>query len=256
MRQLLILLPTILLLATAGTSQQVPAKDRLHQSMVELDQAFIPVWMYTYEGNIWNAKQTVFNLAFEWQQIYNRYGKAFPQNEQWALAMERSNDWLGDAFYAIDDNCAELAFNQLEHVKYELQAARKAQGIDYYLDDVYDFHAKVEALNQTTNDELLGLLEWQELETETQAVIDNWERLTLKPFDPESYAFNAQQMKQFVINRDNVGLQLDTFKAVMEAADREELAIASENIERALLQWVAQFGSFDHNQDYYAYKQR
>jgi hypothetical protein len=216
----------------------------LEKAMAKFDEAFIPVWVHTFEGNIWEAKGSVFNLAFEWQKFSNRFQNAFPEDALWAASFDRIDGWLGDAFLAIDDNCAAMAFNQLEHVKYDLQMLRKHKGIDYYLDHIFDLQNDVQTLIVTSSDELLCLLQWAEYDHLVCAINAKWESVELIPFDAEVYGFTAKKEQLLYSFRDEVGMQIDTFNATMDCANREELALASENIELALMQMIALFGDF------------
>ena len=94
--------------------------------MVRFDQAFIPVLMAVDQGDIYKAKSAVFYLEFQWQKLNNQYSNLLSGNEDWQEAFRRVNDWLGDAYFAIDNNDPKLASNQLGHVKVRIDGIAQA----------------------------------------------------------------------------------------------------------------------------------
>ncbi len=244
MRSLLILLLT----PSVFSCQDIDYR----KGMVHFDQAFLPVMLYVYEGNLVQAKKAVFNLNFQWRRLQNQHQGAIHSDTEWAERFRRIDGWLDDAYYAIDGNRPLTAINQLEHVKYELIALRRKYNIDYYLDYLYDFQSAADMLAETANDEMLCLLEWEEFTALGQHTEKQWRRVLIQPFDAELYEFDDEQVQLLRQRQAEVTRRLAHLSKVMECADREQIARASIALEPALMNVIRLFGDDPTEQTFFA----
>lgn len=224
---------------------------QVRKAMVHFDRAFVPMLMYTYEGDIHRAKRSVFYLEFQWQKLKKQYKGQLPEE---AGALNRIDNWLGDAYYAIDGNNSATAANQLEHVKYECMELRRKYGVPYYLDGLYDFHDAIGLLAEAAEDEMMCLMEWGDYEHLLYETIEEWEAIREQPFDAELYEFDENQVRRLVSRQDAMQQVLYEFAETFSTANRRQLAIASQSLQPAFFDVLRLFGNFEATQTFFALK--
>ena len=235
-----VILKLSLILVLAFGARVVEAQD-VQKAMVQFDQAFIPVWFYTHEGEILKAKASIFPLEFQWQQFRMKYAKAV-EAEEWQFTFDRIDDWLADAYYAIDRNQLEVAFNQLEFVKYELRQLRRLYGIDYYLDELYDFQDALAVLMEATVDPAMSLMDWNEFEDLADAVHLQWRGIMSHYFDAELHGFSDAERALYQAKQEKLERALARFTDLVKYADQEALAAAGTELEPAYYELLRLFG--------------
>lgn len=223
----------------------------VRKSMVHFDRAFIPVLIYAYEGDIHQAKRSVFYLEFQWQKLQKKYEGYLPDE---AEALNRISAWLGDAYYAIDANSPATAANQLEHVKYELMELRRRYGIDYYPDGLYDFQSTIDLLADAAGDELMCRIEWDEYEHLINRAQGAWKAVMEQPFDAGLYEFDETRLGQLKAKQHVMEEVLVEFAETFSCANRQDLAVASQGLQPAFFEVLRLFGSFEASQTYFAHK--
>ena len=239
---------SITILASLSTGCE---NTEIRKAMVHFDRAFIPLMIYTYEGDIHQAKRAVFYLEFQWQKLNKQYQSYLPQE---AEALRRVNAWLGDAYYAIDANNTQIAANQLEHVKYEFREMRRQYGVDYYLDGLYDFQDAIGLLTEVAEDELMCLMEWDEYEHLVYQSIKDWQLIRERPLDAALFEFDKKQLRELENKQDAMQMVLDHYAETFSCANRSQLAIASQSLQPAFFEVLKLFGSSEASQTYFALK--
>ena len=224
---------------------------QIRKAMVHFDRAFIPVLAYSFEGDIHQAKRSVFYLEFQWQKLKKQYQAYLPEE---AEALNRINSWLGDAYYAIDANNLTLAANQLEHVKYEFMELRQKYGVDYYLDNLYNFQDAIGLLSEAAGDELMCHMEWGEYEHLLQKAIEDWQAIRAQPIDSALHEFDEARLQQLAYKQDAMEAVLLQFAETFSCANRQQLAIASQSLQPAFFEVLRMFGNFEASQTYFAQK--
>ncbi|MCB0548680.1 MAG: hypothetical protein KDD19_13960 [Phaeodactylibacter sp.] len=219
------------------------------KAMVHFDRAFVPLMIYTFEGDIHQAKRSVFYVEFQWQKLKKQYQGYLPEE---AESLARINSWLGDAYYAIDANNLLLAANQLEHVKYEFMELRQQYAIEYYLDGLFEFQDAIGLLTEAAEDEMLCLMEWEEYEHLLYKTIAEWQALRKEPLDTELYEFDEARARQLVSKQEAMEAVLYQFAETFSNANRRQLAIASQSLQPAFFEVLRLFGNFEASQTYFA----
>ncbi|MBV6652915.1 MAG: hypothetical protein KI786_04120 [Mameliella sp.] len=240
-RTTLLLLVTLLI--TSSTKRDV------RPGMVQFDQAFLPALEYTLQANTHDAKKAVFFLEFRWRRLRNQLANHYTQEQE---TLRRIDDWLGDAYYAIDANRPHTAANQLEHVKYELMVLRSYYQIDYYLDDLYDFQGGLELLTEAAADEKHCLMEWGEFVALGKELRLEWQYIVQKPFDQELYLFDDQKAKQLKYKQRAMSDALYDFAEATKSADRKNVAIAAKKLLPHYNEVLRLFGDYQSTQTYFA----
>ncbi len=223
----------------------------IQKSMVQFDQAFLPVYRYAHEGKMSEAKEAIFYLEFRWQQLRNQHEFA-RQDTDWRSAFSKTDKALGSAYYAIDANNAPRALEQLEAAKESLIALRERYRIDYYLDYLFDFQHTARLVTGTSADQMLCRMGWGEIEDMAQTATDAWRDVQHQPVDAALYELNPEKLMQLKENMQHVAQALDDMNQALEGADRAELAAACQKLEPAFLQVLWAFGSFDASAIHYA----
>jgi hypothetical protein len=224
---------------------------QIKKAMVHFDRAFVPVLVYSFEGDVHQAKRSVFYLEFQWQKLKKQYQAYLPEE---AEALNRINSWLGDAYYAIDANNMTLAANQLEHVKYEFMELRQKYGVDYYLDDLFNFQDEIGLLSEAAGDELMCLMEWGEYEQLLQRAIKDWQAIRAQPLDSTLHEFDEARLQQLAYKQDAMEAVLYQFAETFSCASRQQLAVASQSLQPAFFEVLRMFGNFEASQTYFAQK--
>ncbi|MCO6476764.1 MAG: hypothetical protein J5I94_09085 [Phaeodactylibacter sp.] len=223
----------------------------VRKAMVHFDRAFVPLLVYTYEGDIHQAKRSVFYVEFQWQKMKKQYQGYLPEE---AISLNRINSWLGDAYYAVDANDMALAANQLEHVKYEFMELRRQYGIDYYLDGLFEFQDAIGLLAEAAEDEVMCLMEWGEYEHLLYQTIEDWKAIRKEPLDAELYEFDEARLRKLASKQDAMEAVLYQFAETFSNANRRQLAIASQSLQPAFFEVLKLFGNFEASQTYFALK--
>ncbi|MCB0587486.1 MAG: hypothetical protein KDD06_19485 [Phaeodactylibacter sp.] len=223
----------------------------IRKAMVHFDRAFIPVLAYTYEGDIHQAKRSVFYLEFQWQKVKKQYQGYLPDEKE---RLNRVDNWLGDAYFAIDANKPLTAANQLEHVKYEFMELRRKYGVDYYLDGLYEFQDAIALLAEAAEDEMMCLMEWGEYEHLLYQAMDDWQAIRAKKLDAELFEFDEARLRQLVAKQDAMQAVLDQYAETFSCANRKQLAIASQSLQPVFFDVLILFGNFEASQTYFAQK--
>jgi hypothetical protein len=221
----------------------------IQQPMAQFDRAFIPVLIYSYEGDAYQAKRAVFYLDFHWQKLRNRCQHNLPGE---AEALQRISEWLGDAYYAIDADYPLLAANQLEHVKYELMELRSRQGIAYYLDLLYEFHSNLDLLTEAAQDETLCRLEWEEFEQLLRLAQRQWAQICRQPLDAALFRFDEEKVNRLAQRQLILKEALGQFAEAADCADRLEIAASSQALQPAFMEVLRLFGAFEASQTHFA----
>jgi hypothetical protein len=238
---------TILLLATLLMTSA--ARRDVIPGMVQFDRAFLPALDYTLQGNTHEAKKAVFYLEFRWRRLRDQLAHQYPGEQE---TLRRVDSWLGDAYYAIDANRPYTAANQLEHVKYELMVLRGHYGIDYYLDDLYDFQRGLELLTEAANDEMLCLMDWGEFTALGKELRLEWQYIMKKPFDQELYYFDDQAVKRLTYEQRAMAEALYTFAKATNRADRNAVATAAKDLMPHYNEVLRLFGDYQSTQTFFA----
>jgi hypothetical protein len=221
------------------------------KSMVHFDQAFLPVYKYTYEGNMHEAKQAIFYLEFQWQKLRNQHEFA-KQDRAWRNAFSQTDDALGSAYFAIDKNDPRLALQHLETAKNALIHLREQYRIDYYPDYLYDFQRAANLVTEVSADQMLCRMGWGELEDMAQAATDAWRDAQHQPVDIALYELDSEKLIQLKDKMQVVSAALDDVHQALESADRVAVAKACKKLEPAYLEVLWMFGSFDASAIHYA----
>lgn len=247
MKTLLTLTIASVILCANINCQSVDAR----KGMVHFDQAFLPVMMHVYKGDMYQAKKAVFYLDFQWQKLRNQYEFARKES-QWRDAFQNIGERLGDAYAAIDGNNAKIAFAQLEQVKDEFITLRERFGIDYYLDYLYDFQAATNTLMETSEDEMICLLQWEDLEQMALETNQAWQDVRFQPIDVELYELDIEKASLLKAKMQVMTTVINNLNKAIDSANRAEVAKACKKIEPAFVEILWVFGNFDASATYYA----
>lgn len=253
MRHLPVLCLIFLLLLSVHTdcrTTSLPQAD-IRKEFVQFDQSFLPVLFYVSEGNSFEAKRAVFHLGYHWQQLQQRY--QMKVNEPlWTGTFARVDKCLNAAFFAIDANRFEEALTKLEQVKWMFSALRANYKIDYYLDHLYKFQAQLTELNEVVSDEMLNLMEWEDVMAMSVDLNRQWNVVMAKQVDADLLELDNTQLWKLRVTKQAVNDAMDKLNAAMDAADREQVADASQQLNLALLEMLRLFGNFEQAATYYA----
>lgn len=235
--------PIIVFLFLLTTALAKPVDVR--QVMVRFDQAFIPLWFSTELGDVQSARATVAYTEFRWQQMERTLRLVLPEGG-WTNHLDRTEGWLTDAYWAVQQGDLVLAAVELDHARFELMAMRRQLGVlDYYPDQLYQLHASLDILAEISEDPKLCLLDWHEFERLVKQAQSDWALLRDRQPDAGVYELATDQIQE--LNR--LGQQMEqamqSLTQRMQEAQRLEVTKAVAAADAILIQCIRLFGQFD-----------
>jgi|GEM_PF-3916768 len=235
--------PIFLFLFLLTTAIAKPVDVR--QVMVRFDQAFIPLWFSTELGDLEDARATVAYTEFRWQQMEQTLRSILPQGE-WVHHLDRTEDWLTDAYWAVQRGDLTVAAVELDHARFELMAMRRQLGIlDYYPDQLYQLHSSLDILAEISEDPKLCLLDWNEFERLVLRAQADWIRLRDRQLDAKVYDLAAEQIQKLNRLNDSMEKAMQRLSQRMEEAQRLAVARAVNETDAVLIECIRLFGQFD-----------
>ena len=232
---------TILFLLTTLWVLAAPAQ--VQKDFLAFDQAFIPVWYHVYGDQLPEAVNALPALRLQWQRLQQSFVAQHPGDRFWKETVIAVNDRLEEAEDALSEHRTDLAYNQIDLIKYELMEARRRNRLVYVLDDWYDLHERVFEVTCIAGDDLLDLLEWNEFVHLTRQMENHWQGL--RPSDPgmdtETWPPALQQQGQAF---DEALLK---YLEAVESADQATVQEQEKPFNDAVFNLLAAFGIFDQD---------
>ncbi len=227
-------------------------EEALMRAMVNFDQAFVPVLYYTMQGDADRAKHASLYLAFEWQKMEMRYRRYYEDDKNWQAGFDRIDTWLGDAFFEIDNNCAVVAANLLEHARYEWTELRMSHEITYYPDYLYNAQAASSWLRQVLSDKRACQTEWEAI-AEQVALLNTscWKAVNESP-DPDLYELDKTEMAYLQQQKDRMTHYLTLLNESASCAQADKMVAACQGLSPAIWEAIGVFGNFDASKTYFA----
>ena len=233
-----------LLLILGGFIGTPLAIGAIQEDIIELDKRFIPVWYYASKMDLENAVAANQLLQAEWNHFSSNYQSLETADRLWKESFDLIGAWINESNKALKDGNIQLAFVQLDHVKYEWINFKLQFGFNYFLDDLYDLHESIAWVREIVLDDKLCLLEWNELEFLVQTVIQNWDS-----FDPVTHE-DLEMVK--INNREEVDekskqimIALSKLQKATDTADQCQVQDVALPAEMAALELIRCFGNFE-----------
>lgn len=241
----------VFLLSMSSSCEDENVNVMLHD-MAEFDKAYIPVLYYVRQGEMDNAKRSVFFLNHSWQKVNRKYKNLNPGNDDWEEAFRMTDAWLSDAYFSIDAVQPKDAYIFLDHVRYQMMELRSQHDIDYYLDNVWEFEASLDLAEEVAIDQMLCLLDYCEFEDIVKDMNEQWKIVEEAKFDAELFNLDPEDLK--VLNNQKEKLQeaIIVFNQAVEEMEGENLAMTATFLRQAYLEYLAGFGDFISSKHYYA----
>lgn len=246
-----ILLLTTFLISSASSCEEEDVNVML-QDMAKLDSAFIPVLFYVRNGEMQNAKKSVFYLNHNWQIFENKYKNVLPENDDWQENFRMTSAWLSDAYTSIDANAALDAYIYLDHVRYQMIELREQHQLDYFLDGVWEFEARLDVVEEVAVDQMLCLLDFCEFEKLVADMNEAWDEIKIEKKDLALLEMDEDKLKFLRFHKGKLKDAIHDFNFAVEEAEGESLAIAATFLKVAYLEYLSSFGDFISSKSYYA----
>ncbi|MEM1321873.1 MAG: hypothetical protein AAGG75_16555 [Bacteroidota bacterium] len=225
----------------------------LKQEMVQFDRAFIPVFYYSYVGDVESAQKALPLLQRQWQKVRMDFEQASTASDDWQESIRLIGAWIEEAHCALRDGEAERALFQLDHARYELMDLRWREGInDYYLDYAWELEATIDIAISTSSDPMLKLLDWKEFVAISEDVNSSWQALQAQTVDQQLYRIKGAKMLLLKERQQAMNTAILNFLRSVESADRLEFAATAKALEPAYLNYINLFGDFESIQTFYA----
>ncbi|MEL6867092.1 MAG: hypothetical protein AAFP19_21895 [Bacteroidota bacterium] len=247
MRALLIfsLFASLLLLNSACHSSD------LRDEMVRFDRTYVPVLYYVHLGDVDRAERAALVMDSYWKKLrknYDQQNRELDWGGRWALV----DGWIAGSKQALEEKDLFLAYNQLDHIRYELMVLRSQQAIPYYLDYLWDFEASMDMAVETALDPMLCLMEYKEFQALTQDLKTAWQEVVDFPLDHRIYLLDAQVRMELAYSRKEMTGLINTFVDAVEEGDHLEAACLARELPPAYLDVLAPHGDMEASMVHYA----
>lgn len=232
----------IFLVGTTGFQACEEAPEKLAEEMISFDQVFVPIFYQTWEQNPVQLPQRLQSLTTRWnhlKKVCNRQLQVL-ENGEYSVAM--IDQWLGEAVYALSVYDWQAGMTKLDHVRYEMMQIRECNQISYYLDKVWDFQMAFELVREASNDPMLCLLSWSEFRILVENLDAGWKRLSQEKNDYAPFVLTADKKRVLGEQQQVIGSELARLQAIMDCADREEIASHVSRLEPFVFQFIRLFG--------------
>lgn len=241
----LFLLSFMFIVSTCNTDDFKPA-------MVEFDQAFIPVFYYSYLGDLESAQKAMLVLDSKWNKLSIEFDKHAMSYHNGLESFQMVDAWLEDAHCAIENRDSLRALIQLDHARYEMMDFRWREGMTYYLDKVWELEATIDIVVQTVNDPMLSLLEWPEFHLMCYDVENAFNELKQTPMEKDFFSFTPVDKRLLMDRFYALEVSIKDFIALTEQPDDCTIVEAAKEMETAYLEYLFLFGDFESAKSYFA----
>ena len=231
---ILFLLTTIWVHSARAQSQEI---------FIPFDQAFIPVWYHSYRQQLPEAVNAIPTLRMQWDRLQQNYAATNPDDQLWHETVATVNHRLEEVEDALSEHNVNLAYNQLDVIKYELMEVRRRNGVSHFIDDWYNLHEAVFEVTCVARDELLDLLEWNEFVSLTRRVEAHW--IALEPGATQAVELEWPQTLQQ--RYDLFGEALYRYREAVDSADQLKVQLQETTFNDAAFELLAAFGLFNQN---------
>lgn len=233
---LTILVSTLIILLQTPTGIQ--------KDLAKFDEAFIPVWYHTYKEELPEAVNSLSNLSHQWGEFQKKYPDYYPNDEEWPAFAGIVGERLEEVADALSEHNIELAYNQLDMVKYEMFDLRRRKKIVYSLDAWYDLHELTFEITCTANDDLLDLLEWSEFAMLVNQLDQRWEALRKGIPDHQPFAGDRVAQGKYKMARQTFDNALKNYRQALETANQVEVQKLEKALNDAAFELLVPFGNF------------
>lgn len=235
-----------------GSSCEEPKVNVLLQDMATFDRAFIPVLFYVRHDEMDNARKSVFFLNHTWQKFNDKYKNLNLEDDNWGEAFRMTDAWLSDAYTSIDSSSSDYAYIFLDHVRYQMIELRKQNNIEYFLDDIWEFEARLDLVEEVAVDQMLCLLDYCEFEEIVEDMNKAWKAVEPVIVDFELFGMDGSKFKKLNYNEGKLKSALREFNLAVVETDGENLAVTSALLRVAYLDYLSSYGDFISSKSYYA----
>jgi len=224
----------------------------LKKEMIAFDRVFIPAYFYSYVGQTENARKAMSPLIHQWREMDGKYANLKAGSEDWRESFRLTGGWLEEAIQALDEEDPSSALCQLDHARYELIDLRWRYKIDYYLDAYWDLEGIIAVVVETSEDQMLGLMDWKEFMELSRDMRKEWERLKNNPLVPEAHELSEEKALSLVERQVAFEETLLYFEQAVASADLCEVRERGKEVEIAYFNCLLLFGDFGASEVYYA----
>jgi len=235
----------------AATLAAAVAGPTLH-AMVAFDAAYIPALAATSAAALdpkaaGSARAAAQALQGEWPGLRARLATAWGEREApgWAGALQRVDRHIAGATQAVQRGDWSVAHDQLEEVRVELMQARRAQGMDYFVDRLTAYHEPMEVLalaGATLKPAELTHERREALATGWRQASSMWAEIERFAVPAEAYGLTVQRKAQLDQGIAQERAALDTLGSAVRSADAVDLLKAAAAIKPPFARVFTAFG--------------
>ncbi len=204
-----------------------------------LERQLLVVWVAAEKGDYPVMREYTVTATRSWERLRSEPGELLMGPDE-TEALRLMDLWMLGLRNAVANEQAYGVRTHLRHLHNQLRGLRPEYGIDDPLDLLYGFDARWEEVEETSHDQLMGLLEWQEYEGSFYRAQETW-----TGFQRYAPGYTERTLPGLTANgaaAEYAGLELtrvlNDFEQLLSLADLAEMAPASEQVRTRFLAYL------------------
>jgi hypothetical protein len=233
-----------------GCSEE-PVEPKLLESMVNLDRVYIPALLFTNLQKQRESEIAMERLKGEWDEFNQKYYKLEFKygvdivDKFWKEDFDKIGTLVSTAESFVNDKKLNLAHEELDGIRLVFMELRHRNGLDYFLDEMNDFHLTMEEiLGSIKGKDILEDRDLEKLAELSKKALEKWSGVANAEIDAVAFDFDD---KKIAAIRKRIGEEkeaLERFAAALSADEEDEIFQAAHDIKPNFVVLYKAFGDF------------
>lgn len=224
-------------------------QSKLQKAFARLDRAYIPSMALTGAEKVKPSAKAMKALEKEWKLFKSTYYNSNLSDNQWQTDLDRVGKNIGIASTIVASETELVRAHEiLENVRLIFWDLRERNGIDYFLDNLTQFHGNMEAIflaAKGKNPSSLSKKDIAVIQKSFPEAKTDWKKATTAKFHPELFGFSEKKanMVQQLIQEESVAL--NNLEETLRGTNRLELIKAAGQLKPPFAKLFKLFGDFN-----------
>lgn len=191
-----------LALVLIGGCAKEPVKPKLLRSMAQLDQAYIPAFIFTDLHKQREAEIAIQRLRARWDVIYDQYyGLKLEYginivDKFWKEDFDKTSAELELAETLIKAKQLSAAHERLVGIRTNLRDLRQRNGLEYFLDGMTGYHDAMENIRLSLRGkDKLRDKDHKQLRSLFKQAQNNWAKLDVTKIEAKNFGFRSKKIE-------------------------------------------------------------
>ena len=238
----------VLVLSLGCIGAAAAGQAEIIKSMAAFDRVFIPSLAMTNMEKVGPSTKAIAKLKELWAGFAADYGKAMPNDSEWAGDIEMTSEAIDRAYQSISkDKDCEGAHQALEEVRFNTLQMRTRNKIPYYLDYLNQYHEAMEPLVHDFAQKTPADLKAEDFEGLKKSAIQAqnvWKTAAQAPFDAQAWGFKPGQVEKLKTIYAKGEKNFSALQKALDAGDAQAAAASIKQVKPIYSQAFKLFGDF------------